>query len=117
MNEANVGLSQWDANWASAWNIFHFLLKKSLCRSTIPLPLTLQLDLSPVTVANLADRGPEGKEGWKERKVEAKEKCISPKKLSTKFAGVILFPRGGCSLPVSPGGVWTEDAAAICVLV
>lgn len=98
---------------------FPFFLQKILCRSKIPLLLTLQLDLSSVTVANLGWQ----RERWLERKESGgkkrtKQKTVyPPKKLLSKFAGIILFPRGGCSLPVLPRGVWTEGAAAICVLV
>lgn len=64
--------------------------KQKLCLSPIPFLLTLQLDLSPVLWLILADRGPAGRESWKERKVEGK--TVHPrKKLSSKSARAMPF--------------------------
>lgn len=57
------------------------------------------------------------------KKTTKKKNCTSPrkKKLSSKFSGALPFPGGrrggGHSPPGLPRGVWSEGAAAICVLV
>lgn len=65
----------------------------------------------------LADRGPAGREVWNKRKVEGGKKLYILEKLSSKSAGAVTFPRGRCSLPGLPGGVWKEGVTAICALV
>lgn len=76
MNEANVDLSQWDANWASAWNIFVTQTKPLSINFLSPCSLTSLLSLWLI----LADRGPEGRDGWEEKESGGKKKnCTSPK--------------------------------------
>ena len=57
--------------------------EKKLCLSPIPPPLTLQLDLSPVTVANLTE-GLWGEKAGTKRRWRGKKKLYIPKKTLLK---------------------------------
>lgn len=101
-DEANRGLSQWDANLTPTWNtsitqtlsLSQPQQKKNFVYPQFPL-------FSPSSLTSLqslwlisADRRPVGSESWKERKVEGK--TVHPRKnFSSKSAGATPFPRGG----------------------
>lgn len=93
------------------------LLKPSPClnrkKKTLCIPKSPRFSPSSLTSLQslwliLADRGPVGREGW-EGKEGGGKKLYIPKKLSSKCAGATVFPRGGCSLPGLPGGVWRKE--------
>lgn len=104
MDEANVdSVNEMPAGLQLG--IFSLLL--NLCPSPFPPSLTLRVDLTPVTVANLGWQIVWRESRWKETKVGGKGKKLYiqnfPQSLQEPFCspeGLVLFPQGGRVWPL-----------------
>lgn len=108
-DEANGGLSQWDANWTPTWNtsITQILSlsqqneKKNFVYPQIPLFSPSSLTSLQSLWLILADRGPVGRESWKGggEKLYIPEKTFPP-----SLQEQCRSHERGRSLPGIPGG-------------